>query len=106
MRYVCNSCNKQFSTSEKSKCCPYCMSIDIEYTGKASAIKMINKYNELESKMNDLMENYIPLYLESETIRATLRTYKSRGIITEKEFPVKKRPQIQAMVSEYRKQKK
>ena len=106
MRYYCNKCGKTFSTDAQAKCCPYCMNTDIEPTGKASALKMLEKYNELDAAMNELIDQYIPLYLEAETIRATLRTYKARGIISEAEMPKKVRPQIQARLSEYRKNRK
>ena len=106
MRYSCNSCGKLFSTDAKAKCCPYCMGTDVEPTGKTSALKMLDKYNSLSAQMDELIEKYIPLYLEAETIRATLRTYKARGIISEAEMPKKVRPQIQARLSEYRKNKK
>lgn len=106
MRIICNSCGKTFSVDNKPKCCPYCASKNVEPTGKASAMVMLEKYNDLDKQMNDLIEKYIPLYLESERIRATLRTYKARGIISEAEMPLKKRPQILARLSEYRKNKK
>lgn len=103
MKFVCNSCNKQFSLKEKPKCCPYCMSQDIEPNGKTSALRMLAKYNELSKQMDDLMEKYKPLYLEAECIRSTLRTYKARGILTEDEFPKKKSTNLLNNLSEYRK---
>lgn len=106
MRYICNACEKRFTLDSGAKCCPYCMSTDIELTGKASALKMLKQYNDLSAQMDELMEKYIPLYLEAETIRSTLRTYKSRGIISNEEMPVKKKPQMLAKLSEYRKSKK
>lgn len=106
MRFVCESCGKSFSLDAIAKCCPYCMSTDIEQSGKSRALKKLEEYNRLSAQMDELMEKYIPLYLEAETIRSTLRTYKSRGIITEEEMPVKKKPQILARLSEYRKNKK
>lgn len=91
---------------EQPQFCPFCASAKIEPTGRASALKMLENYNELDRQMNELIEKYIPIYLEAERIRSTLRTYKSRGILTEAEMPVKKRPQILATLSEYRKKRK
>lgn len=106
MRFKCNSCGQAFNFKQEIRCCPICTSTNIERTGKANALKMLNEYNDLSSQMEVLMEKYIPLYLEAERIRSTLRQYKVRGLITAEEMPPKQRVNITAMLSDYRKNRK
>ena len=107
MKYVCNACNKTYSVNEESKFCPYCGSHKIERTGRKSALNMLNTYNELKAKMDKIIEEeFMPLYLEAECIRDTLRVYKMRGLITEEELPKKERDALMNKLSEYRKNKK
>ena len=107
MKYICNNCNKTYSAKEEAVFCPYCGSHKIERTGRKSALDMLNKYNELKTKMDKIIEEeFLPLYLEAEYIRDTLRTYKMRGLITEEEMPVKEKYNLHSKMSEYRKNRK
>ena len=64
--------------------------LKIERTGRESALDMLDRYNNLQKSMDMIIEEkYLPLWAEAEYIRATLRTYKSRGLITEEEMPKK-----------------
>jgi len=107
MKYVCNDCNKTYSVKEESKFCPYCGSDRIERTGRKSALDMLKTYNELKAKMDKIIEEeFMPIYLEAECIRDTLRTYKMRGLITEEEMPIKEQYALRSKMSEYRKNRK
>lgn len=107
MKYICKKCNGTHSTREESKFCPYCGSTKIERTGRESALDMLKTYNELKTKMDKIIEEeFMPLYLEAECIRDTLRTYKMRGLITEEEMPIKEQYALRSKMSEYRKNKK
>ena len=106
MKYVCKKCNGTHSTREESKFCPYCGSTKIERTGRESALDMLDRYNNLQKSMDMIIEEkYLPLWAEAEYIRATLRTYKSRGLITEEEMPKKEKYSLHDKLSEYRKKK-
>lgn len=106
MRFTCKSCGKNYNLPSDIKCCPYCGSAKIVAAGKASAEEMIKEFNSLSAKMDKLMQQYIPLYLESECILSKLRVYKRRKIISPEELPERKTYNMQAMLSEYRKNKK
>lgn len=58
-------------------------------TSKArqTAEALIERDKELTNIMNSIMKAYKPLEEERRKIRATLRTYKMRGIITKYEMP-------------------
>lgn len=108
MKYVCRNCAETFSSTKMPKYCPFCLADNIGYAGKAreKALEKIDKVNKLTAQIDDLMQQYKPLYLEREYLLGTLRTQKHRGIITEEEMPKIKRYQFEAGVSEYRKKRR
>ena len=104
MKYICNACKKHFSAATKTAGhCIYCGSDMLEPASRSVAMKKVQEYKAIEAKMKRIMdEEYIPLYLEAETIRAHLRTYKSRGIITQNDLPDIQKPNLMKMLSAYR----
>lgn len=73
---------------------------------RETALALIKRSNELTAKLDALMEEYRPIYLERECALNTLRVYKGRGIISEAEMPKIKRHNIQKELAEYRKSRK
>lgn len=108
MRYICSHCDEQFSVKGKApKLCPYCGNENVVVVSKSkdTALKLIAECNALTEQIDDLMDQYAPLYLERECILAKLRAYKYRGVISAADMPKVGRYQIQAKLSDYRKQK-
>ena len=105
MKWMCKTCKNTFSTSfDGVSCCPYCQSPEVELSGRASALKMLTRYNELLAEANKVYEEmYAPLYLEAEAIRSTLRVYRNRGLLTKDEMPNIQRPPLTSKLSDYRK---
>lgn len=106
--YACKSCGISFQLAYEVKFCPYCGSEMIGVDGKArtTALGMIEEHNKLMSKALEKFDEYAQIYAQIETIRSTLRTYKSRGLITEEEMPPLKKPLLSEYVSRYRKSRK
>jgi DNA-directed RNA polymerase subunit RPC12/RpoP len=108
MKYVCKECEKSFNLDSPPKLCPYCGCKDVGNKSRITAEQLITDYKESKTKMtnmqkqlNKLMEEFIPIYLESEKIYSNLKVYKSRGIITDKELPIREKPIIQSLVHKY-----
>lgn len=108
MKFTCQKCNQSFSLSVTPKLCPFCGSDKIGSKGRFTVEQLIVDYNNLQVKMNELQKHldklaseYIPLYLESAKIRATLGVYKSRNVLKDDEMPKTEKQIIQCLVSKY-----
>ena len=97
MRFICNACGTAYNLSIESMFCPCCGSPNVERTGRASALKRIERYNELVTQMSALIEQYVPLYAEATKIRNTLKVDRSRGLISDNEMP----PVYKQLLSEH-----
>ena len=106
--YSCNSCGIAFKLAHDVKFCPYCGADTIGVDGKArkTALSMIEEHNQLMTVALKKFDEYAQVYAEIETIRSTLRAYKSRGLINEEEMPSFKRPLLSEYVDKYRKSRK
>ena len=108
MKFTCQKCEKSFSLDEAPKLCPFCGSDKVGNKGRFTAEQLITDYNNLQVEMDKLQKQldklaseYIPIYLKSAKIRATLGVYKSRKVIKDPEMPKVKNSIIQCLVTKY-----
>lgn len=109
MKFKCRVCNAEISLDIAPKYCPFCAADKpkrVKENARNTALQLIERHNALTKELDIIMEKYAPLYLERETIRSTLRTYKARGIISDDEMPDMNRTSIMQNLSAYRKQRK
>ena len=108
MKYSCQKCGNSFSASKKPKCCPFCLSEDVQYDGcsKKHADKLIEQAAELTAQIDVLLEQYKSLYIERECILNKLRSYKHRGVISDDEIPKIQRWNMQGELAELRRKRR
>ena len=108
MKYVCQKCGNSFSASKMPKCCPFCLSEDVQYDGcsKKYADKLIEQAAELTAQIDVLLEQYKSLYIERECILNKLRSYKHRGVISDDEIPKIQRWNMQGELAELRRKRR
>lgn len=90
MRVQCNVCNNEFNFKEVPKFCPFCGSSGVERNMKkqrATALSLIKEYNDLVEQMTSFMAEYNRIIKRDKEIRALLRSYKHRNVITDEELP-------------------
>ena len=101
MRILCNDCGKSFNFTEIPKFCPYCGSDSLERNNKKQkerALKLIAEYNEITTKMESFIDEYITSSKRVKEIRHELATYKTRGIITADELPYTKNENLMSFI--------
>lgn len=101
MRILCNKCGKSFNFTEIPKFCPYCGSDSLERNNKKQkerALKLIAEYNEITTKMESFIDEYIASSKRVKEIRHELATYKTRGIITADELPYVKNENLMSFI--------
>ena len=108
MKFTCQKCEKSFSLDEAPKLCPFCGSDKVGNKSRLTVEQLITDYKALQVEMDNLQKQldelalkYIPLYLKSAKIRATLGVYKSRKVITDAEMPKVKNQIIQCLITKY-----
>lgn len=108
MKYSCQKCGNSFSASKLPKCCPFCLSEDVQYDGcsRKTALALIEQADQLTAQIDVLLEKYKSLYLERECILNKLRSYKHRGVISDDEIPKIQRWNMQGELAEYRRKRK
>ena len=94
--YSCKCCGISFRLAYEVKFCPYCGAESIEVDGKSrnTALKMIEDHNRLISLMLEKFDEYAKVHAEIENIRAKLKSYKARGLISEEEMPSFAKPKL------------
>lgn len=111
-QYKCLACGASFKTEFDARLCPQCGSsdvrLDLDHYQKArdTAVELIEKHNSLMKKALKKFDEYQELYAEVELVRSTLRTYKSRGIISDEEMPSIVRPKLSDRLIKKRNSKK
>ena len=101
MRILCNDCGKSFNFIEIPKFCPYCGSDSLERNNKKQkerALKLIAEYNDITTKMESFIDEYITSSKRVKEIRHELATYKTRGIITADELPYAKNENLMSFI--------
>ena len=97
MRVRCNVCDNEFNFKDVPKFCPFCGSSNVEKNVKkqrATALSLINEYNDLVKQMTSFMTEYERIIKRDKEIRALLRSYKHRNVITDGELPYNKNETI------------
>ncbi len=102
--YSCKCCGISFRLAYEVKFCPYCGAESIEVDGKSrnTALKMIEDHNRLMSLMLEKFDEYAKVHAEIENIRAKLRSYKARELISEEEMPSFAKPKLIDYLNKYR----
>lgn len=102
--YSCKCCGIAFRLACEVKFCPYCgaESIEVDRKSRNTALKMIEDHNRLMSLMLEKFDEYANVHAEIENIRAKLRTYKARGLVSDEEMPSFAKPKLVDYLNKYR----